>query len=72
MLSWITGCLALRTRNGGLKNSFIPGGTLPTHPATPKKGKYDMMGFLTNTLQYFSLKLPDLNTDFLFLRPHLY
>ena len=49
---------------------FIPGGTLPTHPATPKKGKYDMMGFLTNILQYFSLKLPDLNVDFLFLRPH--
>ena len=38
MLSWITGCLALRTRNGRLKNSFIPGGTLPTHPANSKKG----------------------------------
>ena len=44
--------------------------TLSTHPATPKKGKYDMMGFLTNTFQYFSLKLSDLNADFLFLRPH--
>ena len=48
MLSWVTGCLALRTRNGGLKNYFILGGTLPTHPATPKKGKYDMMCFLLN------------------------
>ena len=26
------GCLALRTRNGRLKYSFNPGGTLPTHP----------------------------------------
>ena len=33
-----TGCLALRTRNGRLKNSFNPGGTLPTHPAGPKSG----------------------------------
>ena len=32
-----TGCLALRTRNGRLKNSFNPGGTLPTHPVGPKK-----------------------------------
>ena len=30
---WGAGCLALRTRNGRLKNSFSPGGTLPTHPA---------------------------------------
>ena len=30
-----TGCLALRTRNGRLKNSFNPGGTLPTHPVGP-------------------------------------
>ena len=34
---WETKCLSLRTRNGGLKNSFIPGGTLPTHPVTPNK-----------------------------------
>ena len=47
MLSWITGCLALKTRNCGLKNSFIPGGTLPTHPATPKKGEIWHDGFLT-------------------------
>ena len=52
-----------------VKDYFIPRGTLPTHPATPKKGKYDMMDFLTNTLQYLSLKLPDLNPDFLFQRP---
>ena len=29
---WGAGCLALRTRNGRLKNSFSPGGTLPIHP----------------------------------------
>ena len=66
MLSWITGCLALRTRNGRFKNSFIPGGTLPTHPVAPKKWKCDMMGFLTNTLQY--VRLPDLKVDLLFLQ----
>ena len=32
-----TECLALRTRNGRLKNSFNPGGTLSTHPVGPKK-----------------------------------
>ena len=32
-----TGCLALRTRNGRLKNSFNPGETFPTHPVGPKK-----------------------------------
>ena len=35
---WGAICLALRTRNGRLKNSFIPGGTLPTHPTDPKSG----------------------------------
>ena len=34
VLSWITECLAL---SGRLKNSFIPRGTLPTHPASSKK-----------------------------------
>ena len=32
-----TECLGLRTRNGRLKNSLNPGGTLPTHPVGPKK-----------------------------------
>lgn len=33
MLSWITGCLALITRNGELRNSFIPGRTVSyPHP----------------------------------------
>ena len=42
-----TGCLALRTRNGRLKNSFNPGGTLPTHPVGPKKWTcIDMRGLL--------------------------
>ena len=42
-----TGCLALRTRNGRLKNSFDPGGTLPTHPVGPKKWTcIDMRGLL--------------------------
>ena len=31
-----TESLALRTRNDRLKNSFTPGGTLPTHPVGPK------------------------------------
>ena len=30
---WEARCLFLRTSNGGLKNSFIPQGTLPTQPA---------------------------------------
>ena len=47
--------LALRTRNGGFKNSFTPGGTLPTHLVAPMKWKCDMMGFLTNTFQYLTL-----------------
>ena len=42
-----TGCLALRTRHGRLKNSFNPGGTLPTHPVGPKKWTcIDMRGLL--------------------------
>ena len=41
------GCLALRTRSGRLKNSFNPGGTLPTHPVGPKKWTcIDMRGLL--------------------------
>ena len=43
------GCLALRIRNGRLKNSFNPGGTLPTHPVDPKKWTYaciNMKGLL--------------------------
>ena len=32
-MRWGAGCLALRTRNGRFKNSFISGGTLLTHPA---------------------------------------
>ena len=47
MLSLVAGCLALRTRNGRLKNSFNPGGTLPTHPVGPKKWTcIDMRGLL--------------------------
>ena len=33
-----TECLALRTRNGRLKNSLNPGGTLTTHPVGPNSG----------------------------------
>ena len=47
MLSLVAGCLALRTRNGRLKNSFNPGGTLPIHPVGPKKWTcIDMRGLL--------------------------
>ena len=47
MLTLVAGCLALRTRNGRLKNSFNPGGTLPTHPVGPKKWTcIDMRGLL--------------------------
>ena len=54
MLSWITGRLALRTRSGRLKNSFIPGGTLPTHPASSKKGTVTWWVYLAwpNTESY--------------------
>ena len=31
-MHWGAGCLALRTRNGSLKELFVPKGTLPTHP----------------------------------------
>ena len=44
---WEARCLALRTRNGGFENSFIPGGTLPTHLVAPKEWRCDMTGFLT-------------------------
>ena len=55
-----TGCLALRTRNGRLKNSFNPGGTLPTHPVGPKKWTcIDMRGLLKWS-----------NTSFLLLTVH--
>ena len=47
MLSLVAGCLALRTRNGRLKNSCNPRGTLPTHPVGPKKCTcIDMRGLL--------------------------
>ena len=47
MLTLVAGCLALRTRNGRLKNSFNPEGTLPTHSVGPKKWTYiDMRGLL--------------------------
>ena len=55
--------LALRTRNGRLKNSFIPGGTLPTHPAGPKSGRVTKgVHTLHNTILSFisfTLLLPD-------------
>ena len=65
MLSWMTGCLALRTRNGGLKNSFSPGELSPLIQLLPRSGNVSMMGFLTNTFQY--VRLPDLKVDLLFL-----
>ena len=34
------------TRNGRLKNSFNPGGTLPTHLDTSKKWTCDIKGYL--------------------------
>ena len=37
------GFLALRTRNGRLKNYFNSWGTLPTHPVGPKKWTYIYM-----------------------------
>ena len=37
LYNWEARCLALRTRNDGFKNFFIPGGTLTTHLVAPKK-----------------------------------
>ena len=58
----------LENQEWWVKEFFHPRGTLPTHLVAPKKWKCDMMGFLTNTLQY--VRLPDLKVDLLFLRPH--
>ena len=38
------GCLALRTRSGSLKNSFNPGGTLPTHPVREREREREKGG----------------------------
>ena len=61
-MHWGARCLALRTRNGRLKNSFIPGGTLPTSPADPKSGHVTKgVHILANTILFisFTLLLPD-------------
>ena len=66
---WGARCLALRTRNGRFKNSFIPGGTLPTHLAymySPNCGR-NMMGFLPKHMALYlrisySIRLPDRQT----------
>ena len=39
--------LALRPRNDRFKNSFIPRGSLPTHPArSPKYGHVDVRAYI--------------------------
>ena len=54
---WEARCLALRTRNGGLKNSFIPGGTLPTRLVAPRKWTCDMVGRAYNLHRHIKLRL---------------
>ncbi len=47
-MHWGAGCLALRTRNGRLKELFVPGGTLPTHPdCSPSLWSCYIMGLFT-------------------------
>ena len=46
-MRWGAGCLVLRTRNGRLKELFVPGGTLPTHPdCSPSLWTSYMMGLV--------------------------
>ena len=70
MLSWILDAWPMV----GLRILLSPGETLPTHPVESRKGKCDVMGFLTNTSHCYGiiLRLPDLKvlskTPFLILR----
>ena len=45
-MHWEARCLALRTRNGGLKNSFNPGEGINSSPI--KKWTYHVSGKINN------------------------
>ena len=56
-------CLALRTTNGGFKNSFIPRELSPTHLVAPQEVEMWHDGFPT-----IHFRLPDLTVDFVLPR----